>query len=59
MSLGFLASLAAGLFCFARGAVDLRQRRFVWGVLGIAAGMAIVLTPVPSHGMTVGLPIND
>ena len=40
------AALAVGIFCVVRGIADLRAKRYVWGVLGILAGLALLLTPV-------------
>ncbi|MCI4591036.1 hypothetical protein MOK15_13160 [Sphingobium sp. BYY-5] len=39
----------AGLYCLARGVVDLRAKRWVWGVLGLAAGIAIMAAPIPAQ----------
>jgi hypothetical protein len=47
---------AAGLFCLVRGVVDLAQRRYAWGVAGLLAGCAILLTPLQSRAIKVDLP---
>lgn len=39
----------AGLYCLARGVMDLRAKRWVWGVLGIVAGIAIMAAPIPTQ----------
>ena len=41
MTLWMAMGLAAGAFCIARGAVDLRRRRYIWGVAGIAIGFLL------------------
>lgn len=48
--------LVAGIFCVVRGVMDLRQRRYVWGGLGLAIGCAILLVPIQSHAVKVDLP---
>lgn len=42
---------ASGLFCVVRGTADLRARRFAWGAIGIAAGLGLLLSPVPTYGV--------
>lgn len=39
----------AGLYCLARGVMDLRAKRWVWGALGLAAGIAIMAAPIPTQ----------
>lgn len=39
----------AGIYCLARGVMDLRAKRWVWGVLGLASGIAIMAAPVPTQ----------
>ena len=56
MSLSMLGMVAAILYCFARGIVDLRQRRFGWAAAGIASGVALLLVPIPSHAIKIELP---
>jgi hypothetical protein len=34
-------------YCLARGAVDLRQRRYAWGAAGIIIGLALALITIP------------
>jgi hypothetical protein len=48
--------LAAGIFCLVRGVVDVRNRRWVWGVVGIVAGLALLLTPISTHTVKFDLP---
>ena len=52
-----MAGLAlAALYCVVRSVFDLRQKRYVWGFLGLLAAAAIVTTPVPTHAVKVVLP---
>ncbi len=50
-----VAATGAGLYCLARGAVDLTQRRYGWGVASILAGIAIFLVPLQSHAVKLDL----
>ncbi|WP_242124508.1 hypothetical protein [Sphingobium sp. Sx8-8] len=47
MNIYVIAMLLGGLFCLIRAAFDLRAKRYAWAVLGLLAGLAILLTPVP------------
>jgi uncharacterized membrane protein HdeD (DUF308 family) len=51
-----LAVLAVGVYCLARGVVDLRQRRFTWGAIGIVAGLLLWFTPIESRAIKYDLP---
>jgi hypothetical protein len=52
-----VAALAACLYCIVRGVVDLRQKKYVWGVLGIASAAVFMFVRVPSHAVKIDLPI--
>ena len=56
MSLWPWLGLAAGLFCLVRGVVDVRERRYWWGGLGILAGLILLFTPIPTHAVKFDLP---
>jgi len=50
--------LLGGLFCLVRATFDLRAKRYVWAGLGLLAGLAIWLTPVPqSIPLELTLPV--
>ncbi len=49
--------LAAGLYCLIRGVLDLRQRRYVWGVLGLVLGGILLSMPIETHAVLVDLPL--
>lgn len=38
-----VTSLFAAAYCLARGIVDLRRRRFAWGMVGLAAAALLVV----------------
>jgi len=47
----------AGLYSLARGVMDLRAKRWVWGVLGLISGVAVMAAPVPTQ-VQVTLPAS-
>lgn len=47
--------LAVGLFCIVRGIVDMRDHRYLWGSIGILAGLALIMTPIPTHAVKIDL----
>jgi hypothetical protein len=51
--------LAVALFCIVRGIVDVRQRRYAWGAVGIIAGLALLLTPIETHAVRLDLPVGS
>jgi hypothetical protein len=59
MALWTLIGLPAAIFCLVRGAVDLRQRRYAWGFLGVASGLLLLLTPLPTHAVKYDLPMQN
>ena len=56
MTTWMIAALAAATYCIVRGVADLRRRRYVWGVLGIASGALLLLIPEPTHAVRIDLP---
>lgn len=52
------AALLAGLYCLSRAVVDFRQRKFVWGFLGIVSAAIILLTPIQSHAVKFDVPMG-
>lgn len=51
-----VAIVLAGFYCLARGLFDLRQKRYLWGVLGLCCGAIILLTPIPTQVVKIDLP---
>lgn len=49
------AALGAALFCIVRGLVDLRQRKYIWGALGIISAAIIMLTLIQTHAVKIDL----
>ena len=52
----YIAAAATALFCTIRAVVDLRQRRYAWGAVGLLLGLAVVLTPLPTQSIRVEIP---
>lgn len=50
-----IAALAAAAYCLVRGVFDLRERRLGWGIAGLIAAGLILLTPIQTHAVGVGL----
>jgi hypothetical protein len=51
-----MAAFVAALYCIARAVVDLRARRYAWGVAGLASAAVFLLTPIQTHAVKVDLP---
>lgn len=56
VSLWLAAQFFAAAYCLVRAVFDFRKGHAVWGVLGVAAGLAILLSPIPTHAVSVDLP---
>jgi hypothetical protein len=54
----FVGLCLVALYCMVRVVLDIRQRRYLWAALGIAATAVIVLVPIPTHAVKVDLPIT-
>mgnify|MGYP003581289011 CR=1 FL=1 len=50
-----IAALLAGLYCIARAVVDLRLRKYAWGLLGIVSAAIFLLTPLQTHAVKMDL----
>ncbi len=53
---GALLVLAGAVFCIARGIVDIRQRRYAWGIVGLSVGLALLVAPVTNLSIKLNLP---
>lgn len=53
------AALGAGIFCIARSVVDLRGRKYAWGILGLASAVIFLLTPLQTHVVKIDLPVSS
>lgn len=43
------ATVAVALYCFARGMLDLRNKKMMWGALGVICAVVILVNPIPSR----------
>jgi hypothetical protein len=50
-----IATMAAAGYCVVRGVLDLRAKRYVLGVAGLAAAVAILNVPIPTHAVAIDL----
>ena len=57
--LGYLwsfAALPAAIYCIAKAVIDLRARRYAWGIIGLVSAAVFLLTPIQPHAVKVDLP---
>ena len=45
------AALPAGIYCIARAVVDLRLRKYGWGLFGIVSAAIFLLMPIHTHAV--------
>lgn len=45
------------LYCLARGIIDLRARRYGWGLIGVFSAILLFLIPIPTNVIKVDLPV--
>jgi hypothetical protein len=55
----FIGLFLAGIYCVAQGIQDVRQKRYLWGALGILSAIPIWLAPIPSHAIKIDLPVSS
>ena len=55
MTLWIFAALLAGIYCVSRAVVDLRQRKYGWGLFGIVSASILLLTPIQTHAVKFDL----
>ncbi|TWB73333.1 hypothetical protein FBZ87_105254 [Nitrospirillum amazonense] len=46
-----IMTFVAALYCLVRGLLDLRQKRYVWGVLGLLCGVGVLVMPIHTHAV--------
>ncbi len=51
-----MAALAAAIYCLTKAVMDLRSRRYGWGLLGLISVAVFLLTPIQTHVVTLDLP---
>lgn len=59
MDLGllFYVMMAAMIFLLVRGVVDLKQKRYAWGVASLILSVAMAAVPIETHAVKVDLPV--
>ncbi|ANC87291.1 hypothetical protein [Sphingomonas sp. NIC1] len=53
--LTIIAITIPALYCLARGIVDLRARRYGWGLIGVFSAVLLFLIPIPTNAIKVDL----
>lgn len=53
--LTIIAITIPALYCLARGIIDLRARRYGWGLIGMFSAVLLFLIPIPTSAIKVGL----
>lgn len=50
------AAFAAAIYCIAKAVVDLRARRYGWGIVGLLSAVVFLVTPMQTHAVKIDLP---
>lgn len=50
------ATLLAAVYCIIKAIIDLRARRYAWGILGLASAAVFLLAPIQTHAVKMDLP---
>lgn len=53
--LTIIAITIPALYCLARGIIDLRARRYGWGLIGMFSAVLLFLIPIPTSAIKVDL----
>jgi len=52
-----VAAVVASFYCLSKAILDLRARRYAWGIVGLLSAALFLLTPIPTHAVKVDLPV--
>jgi hypothetical protein len=52
-----IAALAASIYCMSKAVIDLRARRYGWGVIGLLSAVIFLVTPIQTHAVKADLPV--
>ena len=55
-TLWIFAFLGAAIYCVVKAVIDLRAKRYVWGVIGLLCAGIILLAPIQTHAVKVDMP---
>lgn len=56
--LTIIAITIPALYCLARGIIDLRARRYGWGLIGVFSAVLLLFSiPIPTNAIKVDLPV--
>ncbi|OAN58404.1 hypothetical protein [Sphingomonas sp. TDK1] len=51
-----IGALAAAIYCIVKAVIDLRARRYGWGVVGLLSAVVFLMTPIQTHAVKIDLP---
>ncbi|RXR30928.1 hypothetical protein EQG66_01165 [Sphingobium fluviale] len=54
-----IAALIACAYCIAKAVIDIRARRFIWGIVGLVSAAIFMLWPTQTHVVKVDLPTTN
>ena len=49
-------ALLAAVYCITKAVIDLRTRRYAWGIVGVLSAAIFLLTPIRTHAVKIDLP---
>ena len=55
--LTIIAITIPALYCLARGIIDLRARRYGWGLIGVFSAVLLFSISISTNAIKVGLPV--
>ena len=50
------AAVAAAIYCTVKAIIDLRARKYGWGIVGLLSAVVFLTTPIQTHAVKVDLP---
>lgn len=49
------AALGATIYCIVQAVINFRERRYVWGSIGLLSAAVFLLSPVQTHSVVIDL----
>lgn len=50
-----IAAPATGIYYLTKAVIDLRARRYAWGIIGLLKGVVFFVTPIQTHAVKFDL----
>ncbi|WP_242184974.1 hypothetical protein [Sphingomonas sp. CARO-RG-8B-R24-01] len=54
-----IAALAAAIYCLVKAVMDLRARRYGWGIVGLVSAVVFLVTPIQTRAVKIDLPVAE